>query len=362
MNGGFLDGTFAGNTVLRWLITAGVILVTVIVLKLLKAVAMRSLGRLARRTATWVDDVLLDTLASTGFSFYMAVAILAGLVSLELSASLESILRIVATIFLLLQAGVWIQETTRSMMEHWNSGRDSKRSSTIAAGVVFAVKLITWSVVTLLILSNMGVEITAVIAGLGVGGVAVALAAQGILGDLFASLSMYFDRPFDIGDFIIVDDFLGIVEKIGLRSTRLKSLGGEQIVFSNGDIVNSRIRNYARMEERRVVFSFGIEYNLPADKVEKAAVIAREVIEGTEGTRFDRAHFKAYGDFSLNFEAVYYVLVPEYNVYMAKQHAINMGIYRRFEEEGIPFAFPTRTIHLKGGISMTGGEPAASEQ
>jgi len=194
---------------------------------------------------------------------------------------------------------------------------------------------------------------------MGIGGIAVALAVQGLLADLFASFSMYFDRPFDIGDFIIIDSYLGVVKKIGLRTTRIKSLGGEQIIFSNGDIVKSRIRNYARMEERRVVFSFGIEYNIPAEKVEKAAEIAKEIIKETPDTRLDRVHFKDYGNFSLNFEAVYYVLKPDYTLYMDCQHAINLQLYRRFEQEGIPFAFPTQTIHLKNPSSRSSTPPSS---
>mgnify|MGYP001091483925 CR=1 FL=1 len=360
MDGTFLEATFAGNTVLRWMIAAAAMLIAVTVLRILKALAMRYIGRLARRTATWADDVLLEGIRSTRSPAYLAVAVLTASAVLELPEGIGAALAAVGTILLLLQAGVWTQGLTRSVVAHSLGKQDDKRSSTMAAGIIFVAKLLIWSVVSLLVLANLGVRITAVIAGLGVGGIAVALAVQGILGDLFASLSMYFDRPFDIGDFIIVGDYLGTVDRIGLRTTRIKSLGGEQIIFANDDIVKSRVRNYARMEERRIVFSFGIEYNLPAEKVERAAAIARQVIEETPDTRFDRVHFKTYGDFSLVFEAVYYVLQPDYNLYMEKQHSINMGIYRRFEEEGIPFAFPTRTIHLKGSVEIPGNSPSST--
>jgi len=202
-------------------------------------------------------------------------------------------------------------------------------------------------VILLLALDNMGVDITALIAGLGIGGIAVALALQNVLGDLFASLSIVLDKPFVIGDFIIVDDLLGTVERIGLKTTRVRSLYGEQLVFSNSDLLNSRIRNYKRMFERRILFSIGVTYQTPHEKLATIPGIIREVIESQEQVRFDRAHFKEYGDSALKFEIVYYVLVPDYNTHMDIQQAINLAIVRRFEEEKIEFAFPTQTLYLK---------------
>ena len=163
---------------------------------------------------------------------------------------------------------------------------------------------------------------------------------------------MYFDRPFDIGDFIIVDDYSGTIQEIGTRTTRIAGLGGEQLIFANSDLVRSRIRNYARMSERRIAFTFGIEYNLAPNKVARAAEIVREVIEGVDTVRFDRAHFKSFGDYSLEFEAVYYVLSQDYTLYMERQHEINLGMYRRFLAEGIPFALPTRTLHMHPTSSL----------
>ena len=175
---------------------------------------------------------------------------------------------------------------------------------------------------------------------------AVALAVQNILGDLFASLSIVLDKPFVLGDFLIVDEHLGTVEYIGLKSTRLRSLWGEQIVFSNADLLKSRLRNFGRMFERRIVFPVGVTYQTPRDKLEAIPGIIREAIQAQEKTRFDRSHFKEFGDFSINFESVYYVLVPDYNLYMDIQQAINLQIHKRFEEEGIEFAYPTQTLFV----------------
>jgi small-conductance mechanosensitive channel len=210
----------------------------------------------------------------------------------------------------------------------------------------FIVKLTLWSLILLVALDNLGFNIRTLIAGLGVGGVAVALAVQNVLGDLFASLSIVLDKPFVIGDFLIVDDHLGTVERVGLKTTRLRSLGGEQLIFSNSDLLKSRLHNYGRMFERRVVFSVGVTYQTPRAKLELIPTIIREAIQAQDKTRLDRSHFKAFGDFSINFESVYYVLGPDYNLYMDIQQAINLQIHKRFEEEGIEFAFPTQTLFV----------------
>jgi small-conductance mechanosensitive channel len=216
-------------------------------------------------------------------------------------------------------------------------------------------RLAVWSLVLLLALDNLGFNITALLAGMGIGGIAVALAAQNILGDLFASLSIVLDKPFVVGDFIVVGEQLGTVEYIGLKTTRIRSLGGEQIVFSNTDLLGSRIRNYKRMQERRVVFGFGVVYQTPHEKLQTIPGMVREIIGKLDRARFDRAHFKEYGDSSLNFEVVYYVLSADYNVYMDIQQAINLELFRRFQEDGIDFAYPTRTLYVVGEQAARGG-------
>jgi small-conductance mechanosensitive channel len=189
-----------------------------------------------------------------------------------------------------------------------------------------------------------GVEVDALIASLGIGSVAVALAVQNILGDLFASLSIALDQPFVVGDFVTVDEYGGTVEHIGLKSTRVRSLTGDQLVFSNSDLLGSRIRNYGRMEERRVSFALGVACDTPYEKLKEIPTIIQEIVESQSHMRFDRAHFKEYGEFSLNFEIVFHVLTPDYSTYMDARQAINLEIYRRFAEEGIELPYPTQTI------------------
>ena len=159
-------------------------------------------------------------------------------------------------------------------------------------------------------------------------------------------MSFFFDRPFEIGDFIIVGDVLGTVEYIGLKTTRIKSLQGEQIIFSNSNLTNSRIHNYKRMNERRVVFKLGVVYDTGTEKLEKIPKIVKSIINEQPQTRFDRAHFISFGEYSLNIEIVYYMLSADYNQYMDVQQKINLRIYDEFAALGIEFAFPTYSISI----------------
>ena len=195
-------------------------------------------------------------------------------------------------------------------------------------------------------LSNLGIEITPLVASLGVGGIAIAIALQSVLGDLFAAFAIYFDKPFKEGDFIIVGNDMGTVEKIGIKTTRIQTLQGQELVVSNSELTNSRVNNYKKMKERRVVTNIGVEYSTPTKKLKKINGIVKKAVETTKESRFDRVHFKAFGDFSLNFELVYYVTSPDYVKYMDVQQEINFKIREAFEKEKIVFAFPTQTIHV----------------
>jgi len=202
-----------------------------------------------------------------------------------------------------------------------------------------------WVLVALLLLANAGVEITPLIAGLGVGGIAIALAVQTVLSDLLASLSILLDKPFVVGDFLIVGDLMGNVENIGLKTTRIRSLSGEQLVFSNNDLLSSRIRNYGRMRERRATFEVGVTYETPREKLARIPEILKAAVEAQPKTRFDRSHFIKFAPYSLDFETVYYVEVPDMNTYLDIQQAINLRVLSEFAGEGIDFAYPTQMIH-----------------
>jgi small-conductance mechanosensitive channel len=251
-------------------------------------------------------------------------------------------------IFLLVQIGIWLTVITISTVEHYSKQTLAKNpaAATTMNAVGFISRIVIWSVITLVALDSMGINVTTVVAGLGIGGVAVALAVQNILGDLFASLSIILDKPFVMGDFLIIDEHMGSVEYIGLKTTRIRSLSGEQLIFSNSDLLKSRIRNYGRMFERRVVFNLGVIYNTPRDKLKRIPEIIRDAINAQEKTRFDRSHFMKYGDYALQFETVYYVRSPDYNIYMDIQQSIYFAIHEAFERERIDFAYPTQKLFV----------------
>jgi small-conductance mechanosensitive channel len=313
-----------------------------------------------RRPAAWFG-LAADLVAQTRSWFLFLVSVCGGSLLLTLSDKATALVTTVTILALLVQAGLWATTLVASWVRRYVAARrdvDASSVTTITA-LGYAARLAIWSTVLVLALDNMGVNVTAVIAGLGIGGIAIALAAQNILSDLFASATIVLDKPFVLGDFIIVGNEMGSVEKIGLKTTRLRSLSGEQIIFANDDLLKSRIRNCKRMLERRNVFTIGVVYDTPYDKLAAIPAMLREAVQSQGQTRFDRAHFKQYGDFALIFEVVYYVVSPDYNLYMDIQQAINLHIFRRFEAEQIRFAFPTPTVYLQQSSTIM---PGATEE
>jgi small-conductance mechanosensitive channel len=344
----FLTYTLYGNSVQTWLIAAGITLLVVLVLQAARSFIVRHLTALADRTANEYDDLAAAVLDRTRAFFLFALGIVAGSQLLVLPDQIRDVIRALVFLATLLQLAIWGNAAIGAGLSRYTSRRmeEDAASATTVRFVGFLLRLSLWVLIGLVALDTAGVDITALIAGLGVGGIAVALAVQNVLGDLFASLSIVLDKPFVIGDFIIVGDMMGTVEHIGLKTTRIRSLSGEQLVFSNNDLLSSRIRNYKRMEERRALFRFGVVYQTPRDQMERIPALVREVIESRENTRFDRAHFAGFGDSALDFEVVYYMLVPDYNAYMDTQQAINLELFGRFEELGIDFAYPSRTVYI----------------
>jgi small-conductance mechanosensitive channel len=322
-----------------------------VMLALLKSILLRRLGSLAKRTRTKADDLIVELLRQTRFVFLLWMALALANRILLLPADARQLVRGAVVVTFLLQVGLWVS----GAIAFWVKQHTAQRMATDAGSITtvmalgYGARVLLWAVLLLLALDNMGVHITTLVAGLGVTGLAVALAVQNILGDLFGALSIVLDRPFVVGDAIEVDQFAGQVEHIGLKTTRLRSVSGEQVIFSNADLLKSRIRNYKRMSERRVAFTIGVVYGTPQDALARIPAILRQVVEAQPHTRFDRSHFRRYGDSSLDFETVYYMTTPDYAVFMDVNQAINLDIYRRFADAGIEFAHPTRTVVLRGG-------------
>ncbi len=342
----YLDQTFLGNPGKTWLFAVGVGVAVFILLRLFEQFLVVWIERLTKRTKTKWDDLFVHSLRNTKLLFLAIVAIQVGAVFLELPDNVRTALWQVVMIAFLLQVGIWVSSGLMYWLRSYREDQDDPGSVMTMNALGFLARLALWSIVLLLILDNLGVNITALVAGLGIGGIAIGLAVQNILGDLFASLSIVLDKPFVLGDFVIVDDLMGTVESIGIKTTRVRSISGEQLVFSNADLLDSRIRNYGRMYKRRVVFTLGVTYGTSKEKLEKIPMIVREAIEAQDKAKFDRSHFASYGDFSLNFETVYFVMDSDYNLYMDIQQAINLAVYQRFADEGIEFAFPTQTLFL----------------
>lgn len=335
------------NTLLEWIYTVGSLLLVWALSRGVHAIVEARLRRNVENKVTGIQDVVVHVIAGTKWFFHAAVSVLVVKYFLQFGVKWTNFTKVFLVVTILLQVGVWTQRLTWGLTQLWASRSGSSHGATAAAGVQFIARLLIWIVVALLILANLGVKISAVVAGLGVGGIAAALAVQSILSDLFAGLSMYFDRPFDIGDAIAVDQVNGKVLHIGLRTTRIVATSGEEIVLPNGDLVKARIRNFARLRERRVVFSFGLEYGTPSHKLELARDLVVEIINGFDGLRLDRAHFKGLGASSLEFEVIYFVRVADYKIYMDLQEHVLLSVYRKFEEQGLAFAFPSQTLYLR---------------
>lgn len=349
----WLDYQLLGNPLREWTISAAVLLGTLGLLFIARHLLRSRLKKLAAATDGVFFDVAAYVVGQSKGWFLILVAINLSLRSIDASENFDLVFRRLLIIGMLVQFGIWAVAGLGRFMQMRREAQLEEDAGAVAAMdiVSFLFRVGVWAIIFLLVLDNLGVNITALVAGLGVGGIAVALAAQNIISDLFASLSIVLDKPFVLGDFLAIDGFYGNVEKVGLKTTRVRSLSGEQLVFSNNDLLNSRIRNYGQMVERRIVFSLGVVYQTTHEQLEQIPGIVEDVVVKQDLARFDRAHFREYGDYSLNFEIVYYVESSDYKLYMDIQQAVNLEIFRRFAAAGIEFAYPTQTLFVERGTA-----------
>jgi len=351
------------NSLLAWLIAGTVAVAALILFLSIRRFARRYHERQQKTPKGELLEIAARVLGRTTLLFFVVVAIFVGLKTLTTGPESRAFINSAITIALFWQTGIWVAAGAGAWLDRKRLlSLASDKAAIGSLGIIsFLVNVVIWALVLLLTLDNLGVNITALVAGLGIGGVAVALALQNVLGDLFAALSIALDQPFIVGDFLSVDEFLGSVEYIGIKSTRLRSLSGEQIIISNSDLLGSRVRNYGRMSERRVVFGVGITYDTPVEKLEELPKIIREIVNSQGDTRFDRAHFAKHGDWALEFEAVYFVLSADFNRYMDIQQSINLELHRSLGALGIEFAYPTRKVFLvtNDGSPPTGRSRAA---
>lgn len=356
-----LERVYFHNTVQEYLIALGIIVIGLLLVKALRKFVIVRAEKWTARTTTKIDDFIINSIDRFGIPALYIGAVGIGINFLELPDRLDDILAIAATVAFTFLGIRFVSNTILLLLQYYvrnQSNGDEKVRQ--LGGIMLIINVIIWGIGILFLFSNLGYDVTAVIAGLGVGGIAIALAAQNILGDLFNYFVIFLDRPFEIGDFVVVDDKKGVIEKIGIKTTRIKTLSGEQLVFANSDLTTSRIHNFKRMQERRVLFRLNITYQTAFEQLKALPELLKSIVEEQqELVRFDRAHFAAYGESSLEFELVYFVLDSDYGRYMDVNQAIHLRIFEEFQARGIEFAYPTRTLFLSGqqrGELMMEGE------
>lgn len=351
------------NSPARWLVALTILVVGVALLYVMKRVVVAQLARYADRTATSFDDFAVDMLRRTRFFFVFVLALNVASRSLTVDADVRGWIRTLTVLAVSLQALIWGSGLVSFGIERYarRQGGEAGSSATTIAALSYLGRFLLFLIILLVALDNLGVNITALVTGLGVSGIAIALAVQNILGDLFGALSIVLDKPFVVGDSIKVDNFEGTVEHIGLKTTRVRASSGEQIVFSNADLLRSRVRNFKRMVERRIAFTVGVAYETPADTLARIPAMLTEIVRAQPQVRFDRSHLARLGDAALEFDTVYFVTTSDYQLYMNTQQAINLAILRRFRADGIQFAMPGRSVVVvRDGTGGTGAAAAGA--
>lgn len=344
----WMDQVYFGNSVRAYILAGVVFIVLYLFFQLVLPLLVKIFTKVSSKTKWQIDDMIAAYLNGVYGIVWILLSLFIALSFLTFPSPFEQVpgaavfIIVVALLIRLVQ-----KVSSYALATHVPAMRGGGDETSLPSFLEICIAIGLWSLGLLLVLSNLGVDVTSLIAGLGIGGIAVALALQNILGDMFSSFSIYFDKPFKVGDFIIVGEHKGTVKKIGLKSTRIQALQGEEVVISNQELTSARIQNFKKMPRRRVVFSFGVLYSTTEKQLKKIPDIVQKAVETEEGATFDRAHFFSFGDSSLDFEAVYYVDSSDYTQYMNIQQNVNMALFTKFAKEGIEFAFPTRTIHIE---------------
>jgi small-conductance mechanosensitive channel len=338
----FLKNSLAdyGKSIL--IVIAGFILISII-----KRVIIPRLQKAVDKTKLSIDSFVIANLRKQVLPVLYYIAFYLGIQNLAVHSKITFIINKAGLIIVIISVTRFIITLSLFLIRrYFTKNGDDLQKENIFSAIKTIISIITWAVALLIFLDNIGIKITGLITGLGIGGVAVAFAAQALLQDVFSYFSIFLDKPFELGDFIIVDNYMGSIEHIGIKTTRIRSLSGEQLIFSNADLTNSRVSNYKRMQERRVLFHIGVIYETPVSELKEIPELIRSIIEEKDNTRFDRSHFSSYGDFSLIFETVYYVNTNDYTIYMDVQHYINLRIKEEFEKRNIIFAYPTQLLYM----------------
>lgn len=344
-----LDIEIFGNSAWRYLLTIVLIFIYYYFLNYAKVFIVKKIKRFESSSRFhYFFDPLSYALKRTSHLFLFAVSIRLSLMNLHINPTVDKSISIFIFLAVILQLGFWLDAAAQLLTDFWiRKSGNLTPESTVVNLVKFTVKLGVWIVLGIVFLDNLGVNVGTLITGLGIGGIAVALAVQNILGDLLCSLSIALDEPFEVGDSIVLGNVRGTVERIGIKSTRIRSVSGELIIVSNSDLVKGQIQNFKKMKERRVVFSVGVPYETSLEKLKEIPQLIKEVIDQQTHTRFDRSHLLTLGDSSLVYETVYFMLLSDFSLYAEAQQEINLQLLKRFQDLGVEFAYPTQMQYSK---------------
>jgi len=339
------------NTGYDYLKAFVVFIIFIVVLKFIQIVIIARLKRMAEKTKTDIDDVVIEIFTKVKPPFYFFIALYFAVKTLVLPQIVSQVVYVLFVVLIIYEVIHALERLLDFFVKKYisktkSTDEDAAHAESMLKTLKVLAKIVLWLLGITMILANLGVNVTSIVASLGIGGIAIALALQNILSDIFSSFSIYMDKPFAVGDFIVLGKEMGTVEKIGIKTTRLRSPQGEEIIISNKELTTVRVQNFKRMEKRRAIFALGVVYGTPKEKLEKIPRIIEDIVTKNQGSEFDRCHFKEYADSSLNFEVVYYAKTSDYKEYLDVRHQINMEIYRKFEEEKIEFAYPTQTLFV----------------
>lgn len=341
----FWDNIYFGNSVKSWLIVVGIIVLASSIIKILKGPVVKRLKQWSEKTSNTFDDFIIVLIDKAFIPILYFAAVFGAIQYLNFSTKADHVIRVAGMFILTFFILRLITSSIRYLIFNFLSQQEnSETKQKQARGLISILNGAVWFLGMVFLISNLGYNVTTIITGLGVGGIAVALAAQAVLGDFFSYFVIFFDRPFEIGDFLIIGSEVGSVEYIGVKTTRIRAISGEQIIVSNKDLTDSRVHNFKRMLRRRVVFKIGVTYQTTPRQLKKIPEIIKSAVNSKENATFDRSHFSGFADFKLDFESVYYIEGPDYNQFMDIQQAIYLEIFEAFAKEKIEFAYPTQTV------------------
>lgn len=337
----------SGNYVHKYFLAIAAFAISFFIIKLISRIGIKQLKKFAEKTKIQWDDILISLISKNSTWFSLVIALYIGTAFIKLTPGIQ---KIILSISVILITFIFVRMAQGFLIfyfeQEYFKDKDEAGKISIMRNMLLLLRSLLWLGGALFVLDNLGFDITTAVAGLGIGGMALALASQNILSDIFSYFTIFFDKPFEVGDFIVVNGNSGTIQHIGIKTTRMKSLQGEQLVYGNSDLIKSCIQNFKKMQNRRISTTIGVTYETSPDKLKKVPELIKQIVSNKENIKFDRVHFKSFGDFSLNFEFVYNVLTPDYGDFMNVQQEINYALYDTFSQEGIDFAYPTQTLFV----------------